>query len=349
MLLRRGFQIRMSPKGTLPFDTEATLSGVGDLVAALRRDPAIAEAAPVAATSVSARVGGRRVSFVAYGIDPAEQGIYELIEGSDLSRGDARGLLVDANTVLGSGWTIGDTVRLEGSMDPQTAEPLARRELVVRGIVRWLYDARNQRSVGAVLPVVQQLGGLTEADAASAVMVKVRDGHDVEQVASRLADRYPAVEVNSVDAVVRRVRARLVYFQQLSLILATISLVVAVLLVGTILTIAIGERLGEIAVLRAIGVTRARIVGAVMLEGAILTCAGAAGGTLLGLVTARQLDRILSSFPGLPAAISFFVADGGALVRSASIVIVAGVLAGGYPAWLAARTPVAQTLRGEAE
>ena len=85
------------------------------------------------------------------------------------------------------------------------------------------------------------------------------------------------------------------------------SLIVTVLLIGTLLTITVNERLGEIATLRAIGVSRATIVVQVLAEGIALTVVGAALGILLGLVTARYLDAILTSFPGLPAAFSFFV------------------------------------------
>ncbi|HXS23427.1 MAG TPA: hypothetical protein VN719_04305, partial [Gemmatimonadales bacterium] len=42
MLLGRGYQIRLSPKGTLPFDTEASLSGVNRLLERLKQDPDIA-------------------------------------------------------------------------------------------------------------------------------------------------------------------------------------------------------------------------------------------------------------------------------------------------------------------
>ena len=49
LLLRRGFQLRVTPKGTLPFDTEATMAGASEIVAALRRDPAVAAAVPCSA------------------------------------------------------------------------------------------------------------------------------------------------------------------------------------------------------------------------------------------------------------------------------------------------------------
>ena len=39
LLLARGYQIRITPKGTLPFDTEATLNGAGRLVATLAGGP----------------------------------------------------------------------------------------------------------------------------------------------------------------------------------------------------------------------------------------------------------------------------------------------------------------------
>jgi putative ABC transport system permease protein len=126
------------------------------------------------------------------------------------------------------------------------------------------------------------------------------------------------------------------------------SLIVAVLLVGTLLTITVNERLGEIATLRAIGVRRSTIVRQVLAEGVALTVLGSGAGILLGLVTAEYLDGILTSFPGLPAAFSFFVPRAGSLSLAATILLVTGSLAGLYPAWLASRAPIAATLRAEA-
>ena len=121
-----------------------------------------------------------------------------------------------------------------------------------------------------------------------------------------------------------------------------------VLLVATLTTITVNERLGEIATLRAIGVARNSIVRQVLAEGAALTLAGGGLGILLGLATARYLDAILTSFPGLPAAFSFFVPRADTLGLAALVLLATGVLAGLWPAWLAARAPIAATLRAEA-
>jgi putative ABC transport system permease protein len=118
--------------------------------------------------------------------------------------------------------------------------------------------------------------------------------------------------------------------------------------VATLLTITVNERLGEIATLRAIGISRRTIVHQVVVEATVLTVIGSGLGILLGLATARYLDSILTSFPGLPAAFSFFVPRRESLTTAGAVLIITGLLAGLYPAWLASRAPIAATLRSEA-
>jgi putative ABC transport system permease protein len=110
----------------------------------------------------------------------------------------------------------------------------------------------------------------------------------------------------------------------------------------------VNERLGEIATLRAIGISRATVIRQVLVEGTALTIIGGALGIVLGIATARYLDSILTSFPGLPAAFSFFVPRPESLATAGLVLLVTGSLAGLYPAWLAARAPIAATLRAEA-
>lgn len=348
LLQSRGFQVRVAPKGTLPFDTEATIPGITGVLAGLRADPDVERAAPILGGAVYVRRGDSLETLFGYGVDPEAQALYEVIEGRDLTRGDSTGLLVSEPVARGLGLAAGDTVTLVSLLDPQAAVATVEVTFQVRGLVRWLYDPRGQRSVGAVLPTMQRLTRLDRGDRASAIALKIRDGVPVGGAVERLRALFPGLEINSVADMVVYFRQRMVYFHQLSLILGTISLFVTLLLVGTLLTITVNERLGEIATLRAIGVGRWRIVRMVVAEGAVLTLAGAAGGTLLGLATARFLDRILTSFPGLPASISFFVPRPGGLALAAGVLLVSGLLAGAWPAWRAAGAPIAATLRAEA-
>jgi putative ABC transport system permease protein len=348
LVLARGFQIRVTPKGTLPFDTEATIPGAAGVLAGIRADPDVETAGAVLGTPLFGRIPDSLVTLFGYGIEPEAQGVYEVTAGRDLGPADSAGVLLSPAAARLLDARIGDTVTLVGRLDPQALASRPGRRLVARGLVRWVYDARGQASVGTILPVMQRLAGQRGDDRVSVFVVKATSDSGVAGVAARLRERLPRLEVNSVADLVVHFRKRLVYFRQLSYILGSMSLVVTVLLVSTILTIAVGERLGEIATVRAIGVSRATVVKQVLAEGSALTLVGAALGMVLGLVTARYLDAILTSFPGLPAAFSFFVPRTGALLTAAAVLLATGAVAGAYPAWLAARAPVAATLRSEA-
>jgi putative ABC transport system permease protein len=348
MLLARGYQIRLTPKGTLPFDTEATLSGAGEVISRLRRDTAIESAGAVLGTSLYGRVGDTLVTLFGYGIQPEAQALYVLEAGRDLTPDDTLGILLSSAAARVLDANLGDTISLVGRLDPQVVTASVDKRLTVRGMVHWVYDYRGQPSVGSVLPVMQTLANRVAGDRASLLMVRVRDDHAVAAVAVRLGATFPTLEVSSVADLVRHFKQRLVYFRQLSYILGSMSLIVTVLLIATLLTITVNERLGEIATLRAIGFSRATIIRQVLVEGTALTIIGGALGLILGIATARYLDGILTSFPGLPAAFSFFVPRRGSLATAALVLLAAGSLAGWYPAWLAARAPIAATLRAEA-
>jgi len=348
MLLAKGYQIRISPRGTLPFDTEATLGGAGGLVGTLRRDSAIESVAPILGTSLYGRINDSLVTLFGYGIQPEAQALYQLERGTDLTPDDSVGILLSgpASALLHA--DVGDTVNLVGRLDPQIAHAALMRRLVVRGMVRWIYDHREQPSVGTVLPVMQSLAQQPASDRVSLLLVKVRDDRAAPTVAARLKQELPRLQVYSVADLVSVFKRRLVYFRQLSYILGTMSLIVTVLLITTLLTITVNERLGEIATLRAIGISRTTVVRQVLFEGLALTLIGTVLGVLLGLGTARYLDGILTSFPGLPAAFSFFVPRAESLTTAGLVLLITGSLAGLYPAWLAARAPIAPILRAEA-
>jgi putative ABC transport system permease protein len=348
LLLARGYHIRITPKGTFPFDTEAAIPGAMGVVRALRAEPGVQAAGAVLGTSVYGRAADTLVTLFGYGVQPEAQGLYIVTAGADLAPQDTAGVLLSEPAARALRAGLGDTVALVGRLDPQIAQAGTDLRLTVRGMVRWIYDSRGQPSVGTVLRVMQRLDGSAAADRASLLLVKAVDDRSVPPLAAHLRERFPELAVNSVADLVLEAKRRLVYFTQLSYVLGGMSLVVAVLLVGTLLTITVNERLGEIATLRAIGVGRGTIVRQVLAEGVVLTVVGGGAGILLGLVTAEYLDAILTSFPGLPQAFSFFVPRANTLTVAAVVLLLTGSLAGLYPAWLASRAPIAATLRAEA-
>ena len=114
LLLARGYQIRLTPKGTLPFDTEGAITGATGVVRALRAEPGIAAAGAVLGTSLYARVGDSLITLFGYGIQPEAQAIYQVMEGRDLAPDDVHGVLVSeaAARLLGPRIHVGDRVTL---------------------------------------------------------------------------------------------------------------------------------------------------------------------------------------------------------------------------------------------
>ena len=347
LLLGRGFQLRAAPKGMLPFDTEATIADASAVMAAIRESPDVETISPVLGATVHLPLSrGGALSTLALGVIPAVQGDYALVAGQD-PRGDHE-IVANRELLMRAGTRVGDSLTVAGGYDPQLRRFAATRRALVTGQVRFLYLARDQAAIAMPIAALQSLGGERRRDRASLLMIRARDGADVERVRSWIGERVPRVTPISIATALAQVEERLSYFRQLAVILGAVSLAVGVLLVATLVTVSVNERIGEFAVLRAIGVARSSVTKQVMLEGAAIMGAGSLLGLGLGLVTARYLNTILSSFPGLPAAIDFFLFQPRAAWAALGMLAVAGVLAGVWPAWRGASLPVARTLREEA-
>jgi len=345
LLLSRGFEIRLAPKGTLPFDTDATIPGVSAIIATLRKNPDVREISPVLGASIHVLTGNRDVSGSALGINPSVQGDYELLSGRDVTTSDA--LVASDHLLRQLVARVGDTLNVATGYDPQTRTYSGQRKLVVTGRVRFIYGATDQSSAAMRRETLEGMNPQSR-DRASLFMVRVRSGADAEQVRDWIDKQLPDVTAISIATAIAQVDERLSYFRQLALILGAVSLFVGFLLVTTLVTVSVNERVGEIAVMRAIGVSRSHVVEQIVLEGVAISLAGAVLGLALGLVTARYLNTILSAFPGLPMAIDFFLFQPRAAWSALGLLIVSGIGAGIYPAWRAASLPIAESLRREA-
>lgn len=345
-LEQQPYQLRLTPRGTMPFDSEATIGGAAELIARVAADSDVVSVAPVLGGKLFVSRGDSVVAGFALGIDPSKQADYIIAEGRDIAAPNEtvwNGAMLDA-----AGLTVGDTVRAAAGYDPQLRRFTGARELVIVGRGRFVMLSGGELASALQLPTLQEMGGPDRTDRISVALVGVRAGAASESVAKRIEASEPRMSAISTEAALRFVDERLGYFRQLAFILASVSLAVGFLLVTTLVTVSVNERIGEFAVLRAIGVARWRIVAQVMAEGVALSFVGAVLGLGLGLVTAKWLNGILAAFPGLPAAFEFFRFEPSAAFRSLGMLVICGILAGIWPAWRAASLPIAKTLREEA-
>ncbi len=346
LLGRNGFTIRVSPRGTLPFDTEATIGQARDATVAMQRIAGVTAVAPVLGATIHVLGSGNPVTAFALGVDPTVQGDYQLLEGREPSVADA---VVASDALLrATGARIGDTLDVAIGFDPQVRTYTGRRRVVISGRARFTYLSADDRAAALQLATVQAMGGADRTDRVSLFMVRTAPEVDPEAARMAIERALPRVTALSTAGAVAEAEHRLSYFRQLAFILGAVSLIVGFLLVTTLVTVSVNERIGEIAVMRAIGVSRAHVVQQIVIEGIGLSLAGASAGLVLGVFTARYLNSILRGFPGLPDAIDFFLFQPDSAFRALGLLVASGIAAGAYPAWRAASLPISATLREEA-
>lgn len=330
LLETRGYELRVSPKGTLPFDTEATVPGWGTLRDSVGGVAGVDRVAPVLAMSVSVEVegeegpGGARRTL-ALGLDAGNRSLYEVVEGDGPGAGEA---LVDARLAEALGVGTGGRLRLGTAAEFGTWGRSASAR--VSGTGNFVFATARDMPVALPLADLQALSGLE--DEVSFAMIRVSAGVDPEAVRAGVAAVAERVEVVTLAGISDKLDERLSYFRQVAAILGSVSLLVAVLLIGTITAVSVSERLGVIAAVRAIGVARRRVVGELVAESVVLAAVGGGAGIGLGVVVAGYLESILAGLPGLPAAVRFFVLQPGSLATAYGLVIASGAVAGAVPA-----------------
>lgn len=341
----RGYQLRVAPRGTLPFDSEA---GIPDAQAMTRRIaavPGVRSVAPVLGAQLY-RVEEEMViePIFTTGLIGGAQFLYRLVRGEDAGEGE---VVISEPLAEAYGLDSGDQITLAAELDPSLGRPRETRSYLVSGVGDFLYDAAGQRSIAMPLAEVQAL--TRRPDQVSLFAVAAVPEVSDDSLALDIQRAIPEVSVYSTREMLAEMDRRLLYFRQLATILGSVALVVTALLVSTIITIGVRERFGEIATLRAIGLRRGRLLLGIMAEGLVLAVIGCLLGLPLGLWVAQRLDRILLAFPGIPANVSFFVWDAERVALALLLVAGVGALAGLLPGWNAVRTPLGRALREEAE
>jgi putative ABC transport system permease protein len=340
-----GYSLRVTPRGTLAFDSEAGIAEARRLARQIGAEPGVRSVAPVLGAQLyRVQVDTVAESIFASGIVPGAQFLYELVAGADPGRGE---VVVSEPLAAGLGLGTGDTLRLAAELDLSLGRAREPRVLRVSGVAAFMFDYAGQRSLAMPLDELQQL--TRRPDQVSLFGVALDEHADADQVAAAIQRTALDVSVYSLREMMAEMDRRLLYFRQLATILGSISMLVTALLVSTIITIGVRERFGEIATLRAIGVRRRRLLAGIMTEGLVLAALGCALGLPLGFWMARQLDRILLTFPGIPANVTFFVWDPARVGFALVLVALVGALAGLVPGWKAVNTSLGRALREEAE
>jgi putative ABC transport system permease protein len=348
LLDETGFDVRVlasdAPPGTGPQLTGATalarrLSALAEVESVLRMRVDDAEA-----QADSGRA--RRITFV--GADPGVRSAWKLIAGTDLRPAPAGRAVLVVNRHLAArmNLAVGSIISVRGECESRAAMPAI--DFTIVGLAEFPFDAATESTVAGSIDDADRLCGGEDPDRAEMLLVRSRRPAGAIAAAAAIRAAHPDLYVVTNEQLVERFsRVEFSYFRQMSTVLSTVTLFFGFLLIAVLLTVSVNQRLGEIAALRAVGLSRSRVTAGVLWEAVLLVAVGGALALPVGFVLATWLDRILRTLPGIPAAMHFFVFEPRTLAAYLLLLAVASLGAAVYPMRIVATLPIAATLRRE--
>lgn len=362
LLDRSGFDVRVLATDAPPFtgprieDASAIagkLAALPELEAVLQLR--VRDAQIVGATGSADVAADGRIDFI--GADPRVRSMWTIVQGDDLPDPAAAGApaetapgpvaIVNENLARRRGIAPGSELLLRGSCDGlgEAAPPV---RFTVIGIADFPFDSATARTVAGTLADADRICGDADLDRAEMLLVRSRPDVGAFAAAAAIRRAAPALHVVTNEELIERFsRVEFSYFRQISTVLATVTLFFGFLLIAVLLTVSVNQRLGEIAALRAVGLSRARVIANVLWESLMLVGAGGVLALPLGSALSVWLDGILRTLPGVPADLHFFVYEPRALWLYLVLLGAASVAAAAYPIRIVATLPIAATLRRE--
>lgn len=350
LLDRSGFEVRVTASPALPGTGPRILSAAA-IATRIATLPEVDEAIALrfGTGEVEPADAGRTLVVALVGADPSSRKGWRIERGRDLapSPEGPREIVINDTLAAAIGRGPGETVTIGASCESvlTAVPPVTFR---IAGVARFPFDTVRQMTAAMSRPDVVYACGDEARDEADLILVATAAGYDPDQARDAIVRLEPGLAAMTNAQVVGRIDASgFSYFRQISAVLATVTAAFGLLLITVLLTVSVNQRLGTIAALRAMGLSRRRVVADVVCEAALMVGAGGLLALPLGFLLAAGLDRILTRIPGLPGELHFFVFEVRALAVYGAILAATAILAAAYPVRLVARLPIAATLRDE--
>ena len=298
--------------------------------------PAITRVSPIATFDV-ALDGVRTDAAAVVGADMLADGRLRFVSGdraSALAALDAGGAtIVPAALAERLGLTVGMTIAVP-------ADDGSHLDLTVAGIVERSIPGKTGEAMLVGWPDATSHLGVAGAD-----LFAVRFAPDAPASAHAAlqssADEL-ALEVVPLDRIEGAISDALGRIFGLFDALAAVAVVIAALGIVNTLTMNVIERVREIGILRAAGMTRRQVWRSVVVEAGVLGLAGAILGIVLGLVVGALMTMVTGGRPDLTDGIPWPVV-GLALVLGVAV----AMLAAAYPARIASRLSIVRAVQYE--
>ena len=278
------------------------------LAAKLLEVPGVAVVAPVLAKFSASDFG------LVFGIDPPS---YNRLPGR-------LRILRGRDSLQGYETIVDELFARSHHVEPGSKITLLNNEFTVTGICR----SGSVVRVFVPLQTLQEMNG--SPDKATLMYIKAAPGQDVAAVHERIRHEYPTLAIlRADDPKLLLADTKMPGLKELNFTVVLVSMLLSFMVILLAMYTTIFERTREIGILKAMGASRAFIVGIILKESVMISGLGVLGG-----VGASALIRkaILAAFPTLQVAMTS--TD---LLRASALGLAAGALGAIYPAYKAAR------------
>lgn len=252
------------------------------------------------------------------------------------------GALVGRGTLNKQGWKIGDRITLRGTVFPVDLEFQIVGEIPDEAAPHlWFQREYLDQALRA-----SGRGGL---DFLGTIWVRVDDPAQVGPVMARIDAAFRNSEAETTSETEKSYFANffgmLEGFVTVILIVTGLVALCIVFIAANTASMAVRERMGEIAVLKALGFSRRLVFGTLFAEATLLSTLGGVLGAFGALALTAWLRQGVAGWDPALGPLGSFVVTNTILVQGLFLALFVGMISGVVPSFGAARRPVAQTLR----
>jgi putative ABC transport system permease protein len=286
------------------------------------------------------------VAFPNFAVEPEAVGV--VFEDYDIDpkqledfRRNRDGAIVGGGTMGTMGWKLGDLVTLKSTVWPVDLS------FKIVGVIP------NERAPHfwfqrEYLDQALRAAGRGGLDTLGTVWVRVDDPKRVEPLLREIDETFRNSEAQTASeteqSYFKNFFSMMEGFVTVILIVTGLVAVCIVFIAANTASMAVRERFGEIAVLKAVGFSRRQIFGTLLAEAVLLSTLGG----LIGAGVSFALTQVLRGATGWSPALGplgGFVVSEAIAVQGLFLALFVGMLSGVVPAFGAARRGVAETLR----
>ncbi|MBZ0116790.1 MAG: ABC transporter permease [Sandaracinaceae bacterium] len=320
-----------------PAQRTRSIAGWTQAMAAIERTPGVTAVSPAVTGAAFAQRGAASRSVALFGVEPVRFArIFDVPGAIRSGRFHPTGTEAVIGTELASdlGVTVGDRIRISTA---------GERAQTFR--VSGIFDLRN-RDVNRRWVIVSLRAGQTLLDlvgGASVLDVRVDDVFQADAIAARIGSRTGLVAESWMQTNAQLLVA--LRSQSSSSQMIQVFVVIAVAMgIASVLIVSVVQKSREIGILRAMGMSRARVQRVFLVQGLVVGALGSIFGSGAGAALAVFFAGVARNADGTP--LFPITLDAPLFVTSSAIATAVGLVAAIAPARRAARLDPAEAIRG---